>query len=369
MLLVIFVMLGIPGFVDQIVSISDTARQSLNLDKKVTDTDIDILSTSIFQGTDTIVFHVENVGTEKLWQYDKFSLLVTYDANITNTKTKITETLTFTNDVVVGHSPIIVDNITPYTSNCSFCGFSHTVGASGSNQILIIGVTLTGSKTVSSASYGGQSFLPIRSDDDGGNYHTELWYLLDPPTGSNFLTVLTSASGDVAIGAISLNGISQTSPIDTHAGNTGTSEFPSITLTTNVDDAWILDNLGTRNGPLTPDVDTQTERWDLLIGTTTGGGSTNATNIAGPHTMSWTNEDGPNDYALSAVSLRPANTHPLKWSINSITDDLQEPNILNPGETAEIAGKLTYLLADGGTATVVLSTNNGVTATESVIGS
>jgi archaellum component FlaF (FlaF/FlaG flagellin family) len=51
------------------------------------------------------------------------------------------------------------------------------------------------------------------------------------------------------------------------------------------------------------------------------------------------------------------------WTVASIANDTFEPNVLNPGETLEMTIRINPTLGTGTTAWVIVSTENGVTAT------
>jgi len=201
---------------------------------------------------------------------------------------------------------ISFDDVTSFNGVCGNpvpCSFSHTV-SSGSNKVLIVGVAPKGGQTVTSVTYGGSALLPIRSDDDGGTVHSSLWYLLDPlPVGPNSVDVVLSSKELVVIGAMSFTDVAQTA-INNHAGNTGKSTNPTVDIATTVNNAVIVDVVGTFNGPLTAGLG-QTERWEQFKGSILGGGSTETTTISGTFTMDWTNLAGEKEWAISAAELIP----------------------------------------------------------------
>ena len=86
-----------------------------------------------------------------------------------------------------------VDSVSSFTGVCgsspTFCIFSHTVNKLSQNSILVVGVSPKGGTTVSSVTYDNQSLTEIRSDDDGGNSHSSLWYIVDPSNSTNNVNV------------------------------------------------------------------------------------------------------------------------------------------------------------------------------------
>ncbi len=89
---ILYIILLIPGFVDNTILQSEAAREASELEKKNADTSIDILSTTMSLGSDNFTLELTNEGREKLWKYDKFTILVTYNGALSNS---LTETLTY----------------------------------------------------------------------------------------------------------------------------------------------------------------------------------------------------------------------------------------------------------------------------------
>ena len=196
------------------------------------------------------------------------------------------------------------DSATSFNGNCNPCTFSHTVSSIGNDRILVVGVSVKGGESVSGVLYGGQTMSEIRSDNDGGSTYSSLWYRLDPLTGANDVVIGVSSAAEVASGAISLFQVEQSAPT-IHNGASGKSNTPSVSITTVTDDAWIIDTVGTLDGPMTAGAD-QTERWEANQGSTLGAGSIEETTTSGSHTMSWTNAAGSKEWSISAVELKPS---------------------------------------------------------------
>ena len=131
--------------------------------------------------------------------------------------------------------PIAYDNVSYSTESATtFTSFSwnHTVNTID-NTILVIGVSTrnTGAEThgVSTITYGGNSCTKIREDEyfNSASKSSALYYLTNPPSGSNSIVVTFEGSIYRANGgAVSLTGVNLGTPIDAHtgvAGSTGTS--------------------------------------------------------------------------------------------------------------------------------------------------
>jgi len=365
----ISVLFTMPGILENIISIQDVSSEVKVLENSITNTDVSIDNLDARASSIIVNFTLSNNGTEKIWDYENFDIMVTYDADIGGSEKKITESMVFDANPSGGSiAPIVFDDVTDFQANCSPCSFFHSVTSSGTDRILVVGVSPNAGQTVSSVEYGSTALTQIRSDDAGGLAHSSLWYLVDPPTGSNSVDVTLSAVDDVVIGAMSFLGVDQTNPIDVHNGNTGSDANPTVSLTTTIDDDVIVDVVGTLTGPLIV-LFPQTERWDLTEGTTNGGGSTRAPGVAGLYTNVWSNLAGPNDWAISAAAIKPSPCNGLEvneWTISKLTNNFQELTILNKDETAHICARLDNSVFAGGDIIVVLSTDLGKTVTSAI---
>lgn len=136
---------------------------------------------------------------------------------------------------------------------------SHTVTTSGSDRVLIVAIYTGQAKpqdVISSVKYDDVSMtrLTYCSQYYGGTYFgVAFYYLVNPSTGTNNITVATSANYiGLNIGGISLTGVDQTNPYKAY--NTNTSPYnaeeqtASISLTTQTDNSWIVSILGGKDG-------------------------------------------------------------------------------------------------------------------------
>lgn len=125
--------------------------------------------------------------------------------------------------------------------------WSHTV--SGSNRILVVGVSIRNqqNETASSVTYAGTplTFVGARSNETSAR--VEIWYMKAPPTGANNVVVTLSAPAKIVGGAISLTGVDQTTPIAVSAFTAGSSTKPTLTLNDVATSAWVIDVLAFRS--------------------------------------------------------------------------------------------------------------------------
>lgn len=75
--------------------LSQTSTDRLNADIALLKTSVSIESIQATPNDDTVLAVISNNGSEKLWNYENFNVLVTYDANFTNAKTRLTEALEY----------------------------------------------------------------------------------------------------------------------------------------------------------------------------------------------------------------------------------------------------------------------------------
>jgi len=148
---------------------------------------------------------------------------------------------------------IAYDNSTSSTGTTSLSWSHNVIG--GSDRIVLVGISWRNSgpseADVSAVSYNGTSIISnlaikrTRFGDPPGSKSSAIYYMVNPPTGNS--TVLVSFDTGIyrcVGGAISLTGVDQTSPIDATNSAVADSGSPaSVTVTTTVDNAWVIDTL------------------------------------------------------------------------------------------------------------------------------
>ena len=181
---------------------------------------------------------------------------------------------------------------------------SHTI--TGSDTILFAGI-LTGAGTISTITYNGVDMktnsIGSAQDTDGTN---DLWayYLVAPATGTNTLaSTRSSSTNSYRLAGASFTGADQTTP----TGVTNQTRLNSVTsysptVTTTVDDAWVV-NYG-RNT-----ISANTAGADTVLCADTGtnpylGRSDADTGPAGSHSLNYTMSSG--DVGYIVWDLNPA---------------------------------------------------------------
>lgn len=190
--------------------------------------------------------------------------------------------------------------------------WSHPVTSSGANRILVVGVTIRNdqSQTVSSINYGGSNLSLIQTAAKAKDVRVELWYLKNPPVGTNNVVVTLAGSKKAcfAAGAMSYTGVNQTTPFGTPVTSNKTGTSISINVASAAGEV-VVDVAGKQynSDSFTAGVG-QTARWtdktwnSTLKNNVTGGGSEKPG--AATVTMLW-NSTTSRSWAIVAVPLKP----------------------------------------------------------------
>lgn len=95
----VVVLMTIPNLLDDSILLQDAATQITDIEDSIAKTEINV-NTIVAPTTnsDEISFSIDNTGEEKLWNFEKFSVIITYDP----ASGKTTETLSFDGDCGAG---------------------------------------------------------------------------------------------------------------------------------------------------------------------------------------------------------------------------------------------------------------------------
>ena len=173
--------------------------------------------------------------------------------------------------------------------------WSHTVG-SGSNRILIAGVTSNNADLQTGATYNGVAMtLGKKSSFTGPTMY--LFYLLNPDSGAHDIATTGSGSEVLRAASASYAGVKQSGQPDASDDQAETSTSITSSLTQVVNNAWqvgLAHNgaVGTLSGAAG-----LTFR-DGANTTVTSIGDSNATTGAGTRTLTWNNTSSTNLWAL-----------------------------------------------------------------------
>jgi len=76
----LLVFMTVPGLMEKFVSIGVTSSKTSDLEDKILKTDTKVQELLAFSGSKVVNFDLLNEGNEKLWDYDKFNVIITYVA-------------------------------------------------------------------------------------------------------------------------------------------------------------------------------------------------------------------------------------------------------------------------------------------------
>ncbi|MHA1290367.1 MAG: hypothetical protein ACTSPB_23550 [Candidatus Thorarchaeota archaeon] len=124
------------------------------------------------------------------------------------------------------------------SNNVTTLSWSHT--CSGVKRILIVGIVHRSSISyckVTSVTYAGQSLTRLVTVGSGVYCQTYLYYLLNPPTGTNTIQITLSVARHVAAVGLSYKNVRG---IDNGATNSGNSTYASVSVSGISDGAWAV---------------------------------------------------------------------------------------------------------------------------------
>ena len=92
MFVLLSVLLMIPGLADKATIIQEASTEISQINESISRTDIDLTSLSASSGSSLVSFNIENEGMEKLWNFAKFNVILTFDGE---TSGRLVETLSY----------------------------------------------------------------------------------------------------------------------------------------------------------------------------------------------------------------------------------------------------------------------------------
>lgn len=368
---------------DQIQDYSVGRSEMWDNENKIQKTSFRIDQIYANSGENFMNFTLTNTGLEKFWDYEKFNLIVTYDADISGNKTKTTESFTFdaassfllpTLSTDSFGSIVFDSSSSDQKTSGPKLDFSHTVTTTGNSTFLLVSAAAT-DQMPNKVTYDGQKLTKVRQDLNG-DLRTSFWYLVDPPTGNNIISI--SHPGTIIAGATSFTGVHQIDPVASDNGNTGSGTTALTSIETNYS-SWIADVVSfENNGNSITANSTQTEKYNLEYPTLISGHSTKDTIIPDIYDMSWTS-DVSGLWTHSVLTIEPGflttkiactvggSFETNDWVIDSISDDRLDPHILNTNETIRICAKLAYPVFTNGTIETTFATDSGIVNSKTII--
>ena len=161
------------------------------------------------------------------------------------------------------HAAIVIDAITTSGGTGDFGNdtFSHTVSADANFLLVCTSTTFsTTTEDITSITYNTVSLSLLVAQQQGSGNRVELWYLLAPASGTNNVVVNATDDPFYVYTAISLKGVSQSTPIHVVSA-TGTNTTSAITVTSAVGE-FVIDCVTVANDITGTVGSGQTERVD-----------------------------------------------------------------------------------------------------------
>ncbi|MEM2159765.1 MAG: hypothetical protein QXN55_02285 [Candidatus Nitrosotenuis sp.] len=320
--------------------VNSARSQSSELDANLAHTNAAISYLYAQSANDRVSFTVQNTGTEKLWNYDKFSVLVTYNASIAGSPQLTSEYLSYNPAQSFGGNGVSSGS-TQYARPDSDVTKDNWTTGTGSTTNLYAEID---ESTQNDSDYDKSGQISLL--DTTETLEVGLSNVIDPETSSNHI-VRYAYGKDASGGAV----------IDlTVSLMQGTTQIAS----------WTHNDIGTGFTLATQTLsaaqaDSITNYSDLrlrFVATYSSG------IVARSAQISWAEFEVPpatGVYDCSAVTVTAG-----KWTIDRITGDLFDPKILNSNEEAKICIKLSNNVHSGSNVTVMLTTDLGKTKSSTI---
>lgn len=111
-----------------------------------------------------------------------------------------------------------------------------SITIAGANRFALIGLKVQNGPTISAATIGGNAMTLVAQQDD-----LYVYRYINPGTGAQAISFTISGANDWVVGAVSFNGVDQTTPIGTPAQITNTLQTSISQSVTGTADGMIVD--------------------------------------------------------------------------------------------------------------------------------
>jgi uncharacterized repeat protein (TIGR01451 family) len=266
-------------------------------------------------------------------------------------------------------SQVAVDASTSTNSEITGTGtktitFNHKT--TGTNLLLIVGVSMTITNQTASAvtgvTYNSVTLTSIGAHNDAGNTRrVEMWYLLNPPTGTHSTVVSINIPSNktigVAVGATTFTGVDQTVPLGTFVSADGAGGTTSQLDVPSVVNGMILDTLAVGGNRTVAAAGPQVSQWNQTSGTifgsndppdVTGTGSSRTGAPSVPISESFSNTS---NWSLGAIPINPTTADlGVTTSVSAVAlgqNSTYNITVTNSGLSAANSAVLTDTLASG----------------------
>ena len=235
--------------------------------------------------------------------------------------------------------------------------FNHT--NTGTNLLMIVGVSLNITNQTASAvtgvTFNGVALTLIGAHNDAGNTRrVEMWYLLNPPTGSHSTIVSVNIPSNktvgVAAGATTFSGVDQTVPLGTFVSADGAAGTASQLDVPSVINGMILDTQAIGGNRTSTPAGPQVSQWSQTSAPFIGAS-------ADPPDVTGT---GSSRSGAPIVPISETFSNTSNWSLGAISIN---PTTADIGVTTSVSA---VALGQNSTYNITV-TNNGLSAANSVV--
>ena len=329
------VLFTVSTMVNSLISVNDVSSQSSLLDDSISQTSTQIKSLTASSGNDYVELTLSNNGTEKLWNYDDFTLLITYDADIGGIETRVTEEFTYDASNSFQASTVY---LVPESELSGGWGTENNCAVN--NGWLCVDETPLAPPAPDNNDNIEQTNL-----DNGDQVQVEFGLTNEViPTIVTDVTVhYTFAEGGVGTSDPDLD-ITLLEGVSTIATWTELGQLP------------VEPTYGESNQALTPAEIASIGIYDDLSLEF----NANCASAGCPGSGGGRFEDIHVSWGIVEVQGLNVGSS-TTWVINDITNDIIDPRIINNGESANLVARLSNQVFAGGDVMVSISTDNGVT--------
>jgi sugar lactone lactonase YvrE len=182
-----------------------------------------------------------------------------------------TPTATPTNSPTSTNTPctlVYFDAASQISDSASTFTWAHTVG-SGPSAALIVGISTQAGVHGTSVTYNGQPLtLASAHTESTGHAYEEIWYLLNPPSGTYNITVNLSSAVRATMGGASYFSVGG---VGVNSASDGSTSSISGSLTTNAGNSLVVSMLAVHSSSFTiVNGSGITTRWDVVGGSGSG---------------------------------------------------------------------------------------------------
>lgn len=147
--------------------------------------------------------------------------------------------------------PVIVGVGSGTSGNVQVASLTYTIPISGLNRGCAIEILTEQATTVTGVTVGGVAASAYVSvTDTPHNLRSQIWFVVAPPLGTQPVVIILSVPAYISSGAEALVGVDSATPIGTTQSAVGSSNFPSLVLTTTYNNSTVIDSLGTAQTPI-----------------------------------------------------------------------------------------------------------------------